>query len=87
MPRRNPHGAISALSPARLRKAREALGLTQTELGTELGVGKMEIYRKELPVDKPEHRPLRRVQVLALRWLLHKAGLSDAKIARLTGRD
>jgi len=87
MPRRNPHGQLGTLSPARLRKAREALGLTQTELGTELGVGKMEIYRKELPPDRPEHRPLRRVQVLALRWLLHKAGLSDAKIARLTGRD
>ena len=87
MPRRNPHGQIATLSPARLRKAREALGLTQTELGAELGVSKVEIYRKELPEDKPEHRPLRRVQVLALRWLLHRAGFSVRQIARLTGKD
>jgi DNA-binding XRE family transcriptional regulator len=87
MTRRPPHGDLGALSPSQLRKARALLRMTQAELGQELGVSKMEIYRKELGIDKPEHRPVTRVQVLAIRWLLHREGLSRKQIEVLTGRD
>ena len=84
---RNPHGELASMQPASLRKVRALLQMTQQELGAVLGVTKTEIYRKESAKTHQQHRPITRVQVLALRWLLHAAGHTDRQIAVLTGKD
>ena len=87
MPTKPTPGDLHGLAPEKLRAARQALGLTQKDLGAQLGVSNVEIYRKELQPTAREHRPIRRVQVLAIRWLLHLAGYSDRQIAKITGAD
>lgn len=87
MPTKPTQGDLHGLAPEKLRAARQALGMTQKDLGAQLGVSNVEIYRKELQPTAREHRPIRRVQVLAIRWLLHLAGYSDRQIAKITGRD
>lgn len=84
---RNPHGELASMQPASLRKVRALLQMTQEELGAALGVTKTEIYRKESSETHRQHRPITRVQVLALRWLLHVAGYSDHQITKLAGKD
>jgi len=44
----------------------------------------VEYYAK---ISKENLNPIRRVQVLAIRWLLHLAGYSDRQIAKITGAD
>lgn len=75
------------LTPHRLRAVRKALGLTQAALGHALGISKIEVYRKETAEDHAYHSPVLHVQVLALRWLLHVAGFSDAQVAKITGKE
>lgn len=87
MPTKPARGDLHGLAPEKLRAARQALGMTQKALGAEMGVSNVEIYRKELPAGAREHRPIRRVQVLAIRWLLHLASYSDRQIAKITGAD
>lgn len=86
MNRRNPHGDAASISPEKLRSIRRLLGMTQKGLGNALGITKTEVYRKETSPDHSEHRPTTKVQILALRWLLHLAGFSDAQIAKITGK-
>ena len=62
---RQPHGAISKMSPAQLKAARLELGLTQAALGALLGITKTEVYRKE-----SGSRPITTVQALAVQGLL-----------------
>lgn len=87
MSRRNPHGDAASISPERLRSIRRLLGMTQQDLGRALDLSKTEVYRKETSQEHSAHRPIRRVHVLAIRWLLHLAGYSDRQIAKITGAD
>lgn len=87
MNRRNPHGDSASISPERMRSIRRLLGMTQQDLGRALDLSKTEVYRKETSQEHSAHRPIRRVHVLAIRWLLHLAGYSDRQIAHITGRD
>lgn len=84
---RDPHGELHSLEPEKIKAAREKMMLTQAQLGAELGISNVEIHRKELPPNAKEHRPIKKVQVLALRWLLHLWGCSDEEIAEMTGAD
>lgn len=87
MNRRNPHGDSASISPERMRSIRRLLGMTQQDLGRALDLSKTEVYRKETSQEHSAHRPIRRVHVLAIRWLLHLAGYSDRQIAKITGAD
>jgi len=76
---RQPHGEHSTWTGPTLRWCREHLGLTRAELGAALGITGTEVYRKERG-----DRPIMRAQEQAVRWLLHKAGYSDAEIEEMT---
>ena len=55
------------MTPEQFRKARETLGLTQTELAKELDVTPRAVYYWEIG-----QRPISRVLVLAMKWLTHE---------------
>ena len=58
------------MSPGSLRALRQALGLTQKQLGAELGISNIEVYRKERGM-----RNITRAQELAVECLLRRAGV------------
>jgi len=75
--------APSDVTPEQLRAARAELGLRQVDLAAALGIGRLEISKKEQGI-----RPVTVPQALGLRALLaaqrlREQGWTDAQIERL----
>ena len=51
-------------TPGRIRTLRQALGLTQTQLGEKLGVDKMTVYRWERGMVKPNPEAMKALEAL-----------------------
>lgn len=65
-----------AVTPERIRKLREALGLTQKEMAEELGITRVTIARWETGTAKPKGLYLKALQGLADKARKKTKGLS-----------
>lgn len=69
------------MTPAEVRSARKSLGLTQTQLGALMGVGKQAVSWWESD-NAPEKQRIPTAAALALRYMLQYGPPEDALDAR-----